>query len=384
MRRHWVNRKGKLLTGLALGAVLAAGAVVGLDRQALLARYYVWQLARAPEGERDTWVRRTADLESAAVPRLLDCLGREDPRACANARVALGAMLSQAGEDDGRRADLLDRLASAFPGFSVQGQGECLELATVVIRPVQQTASHRAVWMAAGRLVEQGAHSQDSAIQRRSLALVEPLLAGRQDADTLSICRRVVQICLKGGQAQNEMQAIRLALRPEINCLDQVVPLLNDPTAEVRQTAMVALGDAPNVLGTDDLLQWLHDPDPDVRRLCEEALLWSRHLPRKHLKLGRLLTDPRPVVRLQVLDCLGDNPDLDPSIWLRRLSHDPSPAVRAAAARDAAAQGILALGDRLEQMAESDPSLTVRQLARHYLQQLRSVASAQAHSPGVR
>jgi hypothetical protein len=79
------------------------------------------------------------------------------------------------------------------------------------------------------------------------------------------------------------------------------------------------------------------------------------------------MTDARPEIRLQVLEHLGPAADLAPGVWLRRLSHDPAPAVRAAALRALAEQPQLGLRDRLEQMAQNDPSPTVQQLASHYL-----------------
>ena len=59
-------------------------------------------------------------------------------------------------------------------------------------------------------------------------------------------------------------------------------------------------------------------------------------------------------------------PELDAAVWLRRLSHDPAPSVRAAAARAVYEWGV-DLTDRLEQMVRSDPSATVVAQARYYL-----------------
>jgi HEAT repeat protein len=148
--------------------------------------------------------------------------------------------------------------------------------------------------------------------------------------------------------------------------LDQVVPLLQDASALVRRAALLAVGPSDALIGTDDLLQWLHDPDEEVRELCEKALR-GRGLQDGHLRLGRLMTDRRPAIRLQVLESLAGIDDLEPGVWLRRLSHDPAPAVRAAAIRTASEQKNADLNDRLEQMAQDDPCPTVRQLAHFYL-----------------
>jgi hypothetical protein len=120
------------------------------------------------------------------------------------------------------------------------------------------------------------------------------------------------------------------------------------------------------VIGDDVLFYWLNDPDADVRTLCEMALR-GRGLQENHIRLAKLMSDRRPVVRLQVIEGLRDNPDLDPGAWLRQLSHDPVPAVRAAAAREATYQSQVDLRERIEQMAQNDPSPTVQQVARYYL-----------------
>ena len=63
--------------------------------------------------------------------------------------------------------------------------------------------------------------------------------------------------------------------------------------------------------------------------------------------------------------------------WLRRLSHDPAPEVRVAAIRAASEQTLVDLSDRLDQMARSDPSPTVSQLARYFS---RSPTEVDQHS----
>ncbi len=134
----------------------------------------------------------------------------------------------------------------------------------------------------------------------------------------------------------------------------------------VRRAALLAVGPARDVIHDDQLLPCLHDPDPEVRRLCEIALS-GRGLRPEYLELGRLLTDPRPAARLRVLDHLAGSTELDPGLWLRRLSHDPSPSVRVAAMRAMTQQHFVDLSDRIDQMARTDPSPTVCQLAQFYL-----------------
>ncbi len=159
-----------------------------------------------------------------------------------------------------------------------------------------------------------------------------------------------------------------------MNLLLEVVPRLRDSSEAVRRAAILAVGPAPEVINDDSLFYWLSDPDEEVRQLCEVALR-GRGLQDGHIRLARLMADPRPTVRMQVLEAIEKVPDLDPGVWLRRLSHDPSPAVRAAAVRAAASQTQVDLSDRIDQMAQGDPSPTVQQVARYYLscQRLRAV-----------
>jgi hypothetical protein len=368
MRRRFAVGGRKFLLGGLLAVLLAAGGVVWWQRTPLLAWYYVRGLARAAEGERDTWIERVAQLDDAALPGLLACLRRDDAQGCANARLALAHLAARWGTDDPRRAALADRLAEGFAARSLPGRLNTLELEEVLLQPCPAAGPPPDETLRAGaRLVGEAARSPDRDVHARALSLGEALLGASQGPEIREVGRELVRVCLHDGAPENEARAVRLARRPEIQLLEQVVPLLNDPAPEVRRAALLAVGDAPAVIATDDLIQWLHDPDAEVRRLCESALRLARRLPEKHIRLGRLLTDPHPEVRLQVLDCLRRDPDLEPGVWLRRLSHDPDAAVRAAAVRAVAAQDAASLTGRLQQMAQNDPSPTVRQLARYYL-----------------
>ncbi len=162
-----------------------------------------------------------------------------------------------------------------------------------------------------------------------------------------------------------------------MDILDSMVGLLHDPAAEVRQAALLAVGPSRQAVPDEGLLGCLHDPDSTIRALAREFLtasekLGGRGLPPEHLRLGSLLTHPDHRTRLQVLDHLQKATDLDPGLWLRRLSHDPKDSVRAAAVRVMGRVMLPDLSDRLDQMARGDPSPTVAQLANYYLSRKRS------------
>jgi hypothetical protein len=166
------------------------------------------------------------------------------------------------------------------------------------------------------------------------------------------------------------LRAIQVSMRPDVQHLEPLRPLLGDPVAEVRQAAVLALGSATEIVSDDELLFLLHDPDAEVKRLCRTALR-GRGLRETDVQLGRLFASPQPADRLQLLSLLHDDGELDISTWLQRLSRDPCPAVRAAAARAAGEQQVVALLERLAEMAANDPDLTVRPIARFHFQRLQ-------------
>jgi hypothetical protein len=346
---------------LALCVLLLAGtAAAWLKRQPLLAWAYVQGLARAGAGDRGAWAERVASLEEAAVPGLLACLARGDAGVCDNACAALGRLAERWGKDDPRRATLSAQLADAFPRLRVPGQQAVLQLETAWFTEMEAGARS-----AAPQLL-QAARTTNPAVRTRALDLAALVLQGSEQAP-LGDCRELAQQCLRDAEPATRLRAIPLAVHPRLGLLEQVLLLLNDPVPEVRREAMLAARSAPEqIMKTENLLRWLHDPDEDVRRLCE-AVLRGRNLSEKHLKLGRLLTDERASVRLQVLKSLRADGDLEPGVWLRLLSIDPEPAVRVAAVRAAVGDPRVDLSDRLDQMIQSDPSPTVSQLAQYYL-----------------
>ena len=78
------------------------------------------------------------------------------------------------------------------------------------------------------------------------------------------------------------------------------------------------------------------------------------------------MADPKPTKRLEVLDHLSATRDIDPALWLRKLSNDPSAAVRAAAMRAMAQETGGELGERVGQVWKIDPSQSVNKLAGYY------------------
>jgi len=354
----------------------ALGVTSWVERRPLLAWYYVRGLSRAGDREREVWVQRVLTVPADALPGLLDGLCDEDARACANCQAGLARLVHQWGPADPRALALGDELASRFTRLSVAGQQGALRLQLTWLRTAANSkAPAREQWQHAGRLLVAAGRATDREVRSRAFELAALLMAQAGAPDTADDCREFLGACLRADQSEVRLRAIRLSEQPGL--LRQVVPLLGDSDASVRRAAMLAVGPAQDVVLADELLHALHDSDPEVRRLCEAALR-GRHLSDGQIRLGRLITDERPAVRLQVLASIEDCSDLEPGVWLRRLSHDPEPAVRIAALRAATEQSVVDLSDRIDQMAQSDPSPSVCQLARYYLSYQKSHSSSYA------
>jgi hypothetical protein len=358
-------------TALLLAVLLGCGIVGWRERASILAWFYVRNLAGASETTRQRWVGRVANLGETAFPGLFECLTQSNASVCANARTALQYMSHSWGNDDPRTAELAFRLAREFGSFSTAGQKQVLELATDWFRePARQPEN---LVSACGNLLGEAATVNDEEVRTNALEVCGLLLQqswdeqAQQSGKPLDPARKLVAAALHAESMENRLRAVRLSLSPGMaDLLELVASLLSDESPEVRRAALLAVSRAREAVHDDQLLPCLHDPDADVRRLCEQALV-ARGLRREYLEMGRLLTDPQPAVRLRVLDCLRESSELDSGLWLRRLSLDPSPAVRVAAVRAMTQQAFVDLSDRIDQIAREDGNPTVRQLAQYYL-----------------
>jgi hypothetical protein len=359
--------------GLLLVLLVAAG-VAWLERTPLQCWYYMRGLSGASEAERDVWIGRLTGLGEPAVEGLLDCLGSEDDRSCRNAVAALNHLACEWGCSDPRLVDLVGRQAKFFSRLDPDIQAEILQGMAGWFTGEPPAEGLVAV---CSRVLRDTAGNSSASIQQAALDLAEILLRQSEGNDALPATRDVARAALRSPSVENRLRAIHLGLHAGMDLFASMVGLLRDPAAEVRRAALLAVGPARQAVTDEGLLFCLHDDDQQVRRLAEAILtspakLGGRGLRPEHVRLGRLLTHPDHLTRLSVLDHLRESTDLDPGLWLRRLSHDPKDSVRAAAVRVMSRLTLVDLSDRLDQMARSDPSPTVAQLAQYYLTQKRS------------
>jgi hypothetical protein len=364
----FINKK--FLGVVVLALVLATAVLVWMERMPLLAWFYVRKLAGAGGGDRAVWVERVAGLGEPALGEVLACLNDPSPQCCANARAALDKLTSRWGPGDPRTIALAHRCGREFQRMSVAGQGNVLELAAGWFANSAGDPTAAASLVApAARLLAEAVRSRDVEVQIRALDLCAVLVRQPQAGDASSSSRELVSACLGSGDPAVRVRAAGLTLQPGLDLSEQVVPLLADPVAEVRRAALLAVSLDEGVLD-DVLLPCLHDSDAEVRARCEVVLANRGRTPQQ-IRLGRLLTHPDPVERIKVLRLLHDAPDLDPTLWLQRLSHDPSPAIRIAAVRVMIENLSAPPHERLTEMAQSDPSESVAWVARCYLQKLQ-------------
>jgi hypothetical protein len=375
VRNRTRGRVWRVLGGLVLAVLLGGSALLWMERDPLRAWLYVRNLSAAnDDGARQRWAGYVADLGEPAVPGLCACLHQDDPNVCHNAQVGLAALADHWGRGDARSATLLQTLAREYKDFSLQGQRQTLDLATRWFSGEDASPTEDPLVPAGARLLAETTAVTDPEVHAAALNLAAVLRSRGPVA--LAAARDLVSVSLRASTPALRARAIQLTLPdkdhqvPDMDLQVQVANLLVDSDVEVRRNAIVAVGGEENTkVLTETLLPCLRDPDPEVRQQCQKGLT-SRGLSPAHIRLAYVLTDPDPRERLKVLDLIQDRDmqDLvDPADWLRRLSHDPAPSVRAAAARVMADYRATDMTDRLAQMARSDPMDSVRRLAEYYL-----------------
>ncbi|HVS35232.1 MAG TPA: hypothetical protein VMS17_06590 [Gemmataceae bacterium] len=362
------SMKKWVVAGLfAVGALLGGAAAVWLERAPLLTWYCMSGLERATDQDRALWADRVAGLGEAAEPAVLASLAGADDGVCRNAGAVLERWTGQWDGADGRAAGLAERMAKSFGDCSPKGRCVVLDSAAAWFRP-DSVKPAGALLTSCARLVTEAAEVPEGETHAAALNLFSQALDHMEAArEMLASGRPLVRKALYDEPAAIRLSAVKASLHYAPDLLDDVAVLLKDPAPEVRRAALAAVGPADEKqVPAKSLLPVLHDSDPAVRKACEDVLRNNRRLSPLSFKIGWCLCHPDPAERLNVLDYLQRGADVEPGVWLRELSHDDSAAVRLAALRAMTQQDVVDLSDRLQQMAESDASPTVCQIARLY------------------
>ena len=169
---------------------------------------------------------------------------------------------------------------------------------------------------------------------------------------------------------------------PLYNAAARGLVLLQDDSPVVRRTVLMALGDRPELLSSEDVVGFLRDSSASVRNAAESVLI-GRELTREQIELAKRATDPSPLVRAQVPLHIVESTAVDRVVWLNHLSHDATAAVRIEAARALAAVGEDECRLRLREMSQVDPDAEVRRVARSLVAEDSSAAAERADLGGL-
>ncbi|MFQ3593780.1 MAG: HEAT repeat domain-containing protein [Gemmataceae bacterium] len=336
----------------------------------LLRSFYLLRgLRTADESTRASWAWAVAQLGPSAIEPLL--AGLDNP---AEADSCAAALQEMAAHHIVPPSGLAEAIARVYARQSPEGRSRGTQLVAQWIQAYPEDASLHASAVA---LLPICAQVESSDQWEAVLHLTLGVISRPCDAGTLAIARSLAQRGLSAESVPARVRAVTLCMQPALDLLPPLVPLLRDPAPEVRRAVVLALGPNPEAISDEALLTCLHDSDQQVRQTASSALI-ARGLQPEQVEMGRLLTHAQVRMRLQVLDRLPEVPDVDPLVWLSRLSEDRSPAVRAAAARALAGLPVSSGSDRLQEMARSDPSPTVARIAQYYLAQRNRLRPASA------
>ena len=360
-KRKWVWMPTLILLGLA--------GFAWSQRRDLLACYYVRQLTYAYQDNREGWVNRVVELDEAALPRLYDGLLSTDAIVCSNMQAALGGLGKKWGAADPRTQQMMNDLYSRFDQLSGPGQQKTLLLLAMLLR--QDGSKPLAPTLARGIGETLLVAEKENALRSAALLVAAELVDCVQPGQWVDACRELAERGLHdpliGVRIATIQLVMRAPMRKDKELLAKVIPLLHDKEASVRRVALLALASETDLVREEGLMALLLDDDAQVQYLCEQALR-SRGLTDDDIRVARMISDKNPAVRMRVLQHLPTMHDPNLAEWLRQLSQDPAPAVRAAAARAAGECMAVDLSARLREMADSDPSETVRMNASFYLQ----------------
>lgn len=356
---------------ITLALVVCLPALIGLgwwQRDYLMGWYLTDQLIKAEPQYKSHYIDALAKLGENAQYPLLDHLEKATDASAPDLTKALGKMFeSWGGTASPLSQQCFHHLARRFTSFTAPAQVQTLELLASISTNSQPPNPLTTDFLEGTKLILGSLpEANNPSALVPAMKIVSQLIKANTDKELHSRLAGIMAKAITDAPENIKIQAIHLAIAPDVGLTELSIAALQDKNVEVRKVAILACAAALDSVSVDSLLPSLHDSDSEIRAYCESALI-ARGLKKEHIQLGKLLTDPKPSKRLEVLDTLMEDGELDQSLWLRKLSHDSSPAVRVAALRMMSLQETTDLNDRIDQMSRSDPSKTVSDLATYYL-----------------
>ncbi len=137
---------------------------------------------------------------------------------------------------------------------------------------------------------------------------------------------------------------------------------LSDEAPAVRHQVLSSFAARPLLLTNEDVFPILFDSDETVA-LTAQLVLRTRGLSEDQINIAQLLYHPDPTERASVISTLKDRTDIDPIVWLNRLSNDADEEVRARALLELSKHQSPDALARIAAMAREDPSPAIRDTA---------------------
>lgn len=353
----------------ALIVIIVGCAGVGFWQQNTIAAWYrAWKMQSATPEMLPGYVKSFEAMGLTGTEALIGCFQSTNETACQNARQILSKILNIWPTTDQRRTAVLHQMSATAPNFSAYGQKECIGFLQELMQSEQ---THREMQNTLSAVI---AHT--SANPESRLVVYQALLQALQYEESIeeSLLKQSKSLVIVGTKSDQEtirLAAIRLAVLPGLQLHEHLIPLVSgpvtDPSIEVRQLVLLALGEHEKLLSTDDLCKYLNDPDREVRTITER-ILQVRGLTQNQIKLARLMHDQNAVSRAELPGLVMGTPEIDSYQWMERLSKDPAPVVRAAAARAIGSSSDQRMSSLLRALSVQDQDQTVQQIARYYLQ----------------
>lgn len=273
--------------------------------------------------------------------------------------------------------DLADAVRGGYPRFASKGKATILEVSYRILerfRPEGIPAGWSKVLAPTYDILSAGLSDADPALRKQALDHVANLWSwgpGRTmtpaEEQSLATWKEhfypLVKQRLGDTESVSRMAAVAcLGTLPIDEKAEPAIACLRDRDFSVRYQTLAAFASRPTLLTEDAILPLLHDPVPDLKSLAEK-ILTARGLNPDLIGLGRMITHERPEMRASAIGLLERREDIDPIIWLLRLSEDPDVRVRLKAVEAFAGRITPEVRQRLREIAAADDNAEVRAAA---------------------
>lgn len=154
------------------------------------------------------------------------------------------------------------------------------------------------------------------------------------------------------------------------------IAYLEDPnSSEVRKQVLVSFARRPALLTEDLILKRMQDKEGGNDQVAE-MVLKTRGLNQEQISLGMMIFHAKPEIRASVIPMIKDRKDIDPAVWLLRLTRDVEESVRLSAIEALAGRtDSPAVTRRLAEISATDTSTEVRRAASKILPEGAKTAS---------